>query len=71
MDAPLAPPPGFQETPAPAVAGPERLVSHVEETVIARPLADVVRAVEGSLLSDRHPAAAGLPGVAATLALTP
>jgi len=70
-DTALRPPPGFVETPHPPVAGPEKLVSHVEDVVIDRPLAEVARAVDATLLSERHPAAAGLPGVAATLALTP
>lgn len=67
----LAPPPGFIETPAPAVAGPERLVRHVEETLIERPFAEAVRAVDATPLPVRHPPAAGLPGVTETLALTP
>lgn len=65
------PPPGFVETPHPPVAGPEKLVSHVESVVINRPFADVVKAVDALPLARRHPAAAGLPGVTDTLALTP
>jgi len=64
-------PPGFVETPHPPVAGPAKLVSHVESVVIERPFAQVVAAVDALPLSRRHPAAAGLPGVADTLALTP
>jgi len=52
------------------MAGPERLVSHVETVVINRPLADVVARVDATPLSVRHPAAAGLPGVAGTCPLT-
>ncbi len=65
------PPPGFVETPHPPVAGPERLVSHVETVVIDRPFARVAAAVDAMPLSRRHPPAAGLPGVVDTLALTP
>jgi hypothetical protein len=65
------PPAGFVETPHPPLAASERLVRHVESTVIDRPFAAAVRAVDALPLSARHPAAAGLPGVADTLALTP
>ena len=65
------PPPGFVETPHPPVAGPEKLVRHVETVVIDRPFAQVGAAVDAMPLSRRHPPAAGLPGVADTLALTP
>lgn len=65
------PPAGFVETPHPPVAGPAKLVSHVEEVVIDRPFAQVVQAVDAMPLSARHPAAAGLPGVGETLALNP
>jgi hypothetical protein len=71
VDAAPAVPPGFVDTPAPAVAGPERLVSHVEAAVIDRPFAEVLRAVDATPLPVRHPPAAGLPGVTATRALTP
>ncbi|HEY0650449.1 SRPBCC family protein [Phenylobacterium sp.] len=64
-------PPGFIETPHPPVAGPEKLVSHVETVLIDRPFAQVVAAVDALPLARRHPPAAGLPGVADTLALTP
>ena len=64
-------PPGFVETAHPPVSGPEKLVSHVEATVIDAPFAEVVAAVDALPLSLRHPAAAGLPGVVDTLALTP
>jgi hypothetical protein len=57
--------------PAPAVASLDQLVSRVEHVVIDRPLGHVVAAVEAMPLSARHPAAAGLPGVAATEPLTP
>jgi hypothetical protein len=65
------PPPGFVETPHPPLAGPEQLVSHVESVLIDRPFAQVAAAVDALPLHRRHPAAAGLPGVADTLALTP
>ena len=64
-------PPGFVETPHPPVSGPEKLVSHVEMTLIDRPFAETVEAVDDLPLNLRHPAAAGLPGVVDTLALTP
>lgn len=65
------PPPGFVETPPPPVAGPDGLVSHVESVVIDRPFAQVTQAVDAMPLARRHPPAAGLPGVADTLPLTP
>ncbi len=65
------PPPGFVETPHPPVAGPEKLVRHVETVVIDRPFAQVVAAVDAMPLSRRHPAAAGLPGVVGAVPLTP
>lgn len=64
-------PPGFTETPHPPVAGPQKLVSHVESVVIDRDLGAVVAAVEAMPLSRRHPPASGLPGVVETVALTP
>ena len=65
------PPAGFVETPHPPVAGPGKLVRHVETVVIDRPFAQVVAAVDAMPLSRRHPPAAGLPGIVDTLALTP
>ncbi|MBL8769879.1 MAG: SRPBCC family protein [Phenylobacterium sp.] len=62
-------PPGFVETPHPPVS--DRVVSRVETTLIDRPFAETVRAVDATPLSRRHPAAAGLPGVVDTLPLTP
>ncbi len=67
----FTPPPGFVETPHPAIDGPEGRVAHVESIVIDRPLAQVIAAVEATPLSVRHPAAGGLPGVTGTLPLTP
>ncbi len=66
----LQPPPGFVETPHPAIDGPEGRVAHVESIVIDRPLAEVIATVDATPLSVRHPAAGGLPGVAGTLPLT-
>ena len=65
----LKPPAGFAETPAPAVADASRLVSHVEEIVVDRPLAQVVAFVEQVALADWVDGSGALPGVAGTLVL--
>lgn len=65
------PPAGFVDTPPPAVAGPDKLVSHTEEIVIDRPLAVVLASVDATPLADTISGAGGLPGVAATHTLTP
>ena len=59
----FTPPPTFVDTPAPSVAGPDKLVSRTEEIVIDRPLAHVLAAVDATPLSDSIAEAGGLPGV--------
>lgn len=63
------PPPGFKDTPHPAIAPAEQLISHTEEVVIQRSMAEVSAAMDrplsqGILKSD------SLPGVAGTHVLT-
>jgi hypothetical protein len=57
-----APPPGFVDTPHPAVAPADQLVSHVEEIVIDRPLAVALSAAAKPLKDVLHSTNA-LPGV--------
>ena len=67
---PCVPPPGFVDTPHPAVAPVEKLVSHSEDIVIRRPL-DVVLDTESKLslekTIDRN---SSLPSVSGTYMLT-
>lgn len=65
----FAPPPGFVDTPHPPVAPPERLVSRTEETVIARPLAQVLASVDATPIQQAFAPAGGVPGVAGTCVL--
>lgn len=65
----LKPPAGFVETPAPAVAEPGRLVSHVEEIVVDRPLDHTVAFSERVALGDWVDGSGALPGVVGTLVL--
>lgn len=65
------PPPGFAPSAQPPLAAPDRLVRRVESVVIDAPFAQVVARVDATPLARRHPAAAGLPGVADTCPLTP
>lgn len=65
------PPAGFVAPPQPPLARPDQVVSHVERTVFDRPLELVAARVDATPLSVRHPAAAGVPGVVASAALTP
>lgn len=63
------PPPSFKDTPHPAIAPAEQLISHTEEVVIERSMAEVSAAMnrplsQGILKSD------SLPGVAGTHVLT-
>lgn len=62
----LSPPPGFVDTPHPPVAGPEKLVTHVEEIVIDRPFAQVVACVDATPLADWVAGTDALPGVVGT-----
>jgi hypothetical protein len=58
------PPPGFEDTPHPAIAPQGELVSHTEHIVVGRPLPDVVHAGAKRKIKDaiQHPDS--LPGVA-------
>ena len=67
----FAPPAGFIDTPPPAVAGPDKLVSRTEEITIDRSLAQVLACVDATSLPDSIGEGGGLPGVAATYTLTP
>ena len=63
-------PAGFIDTPHPALAPIDELVSHTEEIVINRPLAVVVSASDKPLQNAVH-SAGSLPGVAGDVSLTP
>ncbi|HTZ89818.1 MAG TPA: hypothetical protein VMA71_05735 [Alloacidobacterium sp.] len=63
------PPPGFVDTPAPAIAPAEELVSHTEEITIDRPLAVVLNAGNKPLKDTIHKTS-GLPGVSGDYMLT-
>jgi len=63
-------PAGFIDTPHPAVAGPERLVSRVEEVTINSPLAEVIAHAETVALADWIDGSGALPGVTGTLMLS-
>jgi hypothetical protein len=62
-------PPGFTDTPHPAVAPVDRLVSHSEEIIINRPLAVAVSAADKPLQDALHHPNS-LPGVAGDVSLT-
>ena len=49
-----APPPGFVDTPHPAIAPAEQLVAHIEEITIDRPLSVVLSAVDKPLKDTFH-----------------
>ena len=67
---PCVPPPGFVDTPHPAVAPVEKLVSHSEDIVIHRPL-DVVLDGESKLsLEKTIDGNSSLPSVSGTYMLT-
>jgi hypothetical protein len=63
------PPPGFVDTPHPAVAGEKDLVSHAEEITIARPL-DKVLEDSDRPLKDTIRKTSSLPGVSGEHMLT-
>ena len=62
-------PPGFKDTPHPAIAPLERLVSHTEEITVDRPLAVVLHAVDKPL-SETIKSSTSLPGVTGSHMLT-
>lgn len=64
------PPPGFVDTPPPAV-DPARLVAHTEQVTIHRPLAVVVAEAEAEALEDAVQRGGALPHVTGTHPLTP
>ena len=64
-----APPPGFVDTPHPAIAPPTELVSHTEEINIARPLEAVLKAVDKPL-KDTFKKSDSLPTVSGEYQLT-
>jgi len=64
-----APPPGFTDTPHPAIAPMEQLVSHTEETVIDRPLSVVSNAMNKPL-NQVIRQSDSLPGVSGDFILT-
>jgi hypothetical protein len=66
---PCAPPPGFIDTPHPAVVPVDQLVSHVEEITIDRPLSVTLDIVNKPLKDVVHQTS-GLPGVAGDYVLT-
>src|SRR5713226_9801907 len=49
-----APPPGFVDTPHPAIGPAEQLVAHIEEITIDRPLSVVLSAVDKPLKDTFH-----------------
>jgi hypothetical protein len=65
------PPPGFVDTPHPPIGPVSGMATHVEEVVIARPLAEVLAVVDAMPLPELVQATAGLPGVVAEHDLTP
>lgn len=73
-----APPPGFVDSPHPAVAPSEKLVSHTEEAIIDRPFRVVAKAMDNTgdqsgrraRIPDIRPTGS-LPGAAAVHVLTP
>jgi len=64
-----APPPGFVDTPHPAIAPAEQLVSHTEEITIDRPLSVVLASLNKPLKDTIHKTSS-LPGVSGDYMLT-
>jgi hypothetical protein len=64
-----APPPGFHDGPHPAIAAPDRLVSHTEVIVISRPFS-VVSDVMNKPLEKTISKSESLPGVSGNYMLT-
>jgi hypothetical protein len=65
-----SPPPDFKDTPHPAIAPIEQLVSHTEEVVVNRPLDVVLAEGERTSLNQAIRKSDSLPGVSGTYALT-
>ena len=64
------PPKSFVDTPHPAVAPADQLVSHAEDVDIARPLAEVLRSTRATPLQKTIRSAGSLPSVSGTYSLT-
>ena len=64
------PPPDFKDTPHPAIAPIDQLVSHTEEVVVNRPLDVVLAESERTSLNQAVRKSDSLPGVSGTYALT-
>jgi hypothetical protein len=64
-----APPPGFTDTPHPAIAPVDQLVSHTEEVIVSRPLDDVLKEAERTTLNQAIRQSDSLPGVSGTYEL--
>jgi hypothetical protein len=65
-----APPKGFVDTPHPAVAPIEQLVTHTEDIDIERPLPEALTAINAISLQSAIHGPSSLPGVAGTYTLT-
>jgi hypothetical protein len=59
-----APPPGFVDTPPPSIGPAEKMVAHIEEISIDRPLSTVLDSVSRTSLKEAIHQASSLPGVA-------
>jgi hypothetical protein len=64
------PPPGFKDTPHPAIAPVEQLVARTEEVIINRPLSVVLDELNRTPLNQAIHKADSLPGVAGTYVLS-
>jgi hypothetical protein len=70
VPAACTPPPYFKDTPHPAIAPIDQLVSHTEEVVVNRPLDVVLAEGERTSLNQAIRKSDSLPGVSGTYALT-
>lgn len=64
------PPPGFRDTPHPAIAPIDQLVSHTEEVIVNRPLQVVLAEGDRTSLNQAIHKSDSLPGVSGTYELT-
>lgn len=64
------PPPGFKDTPHPAIAPIDQLVSHTEEVIVNRPLDEVLAEADRTPLNQAIRKSDSLPGVSGTYELT-
>jgi hypothetical protein len=65
-----APPPSFKDTPHPAVAPIDQLVSHTEEVIVNRSLDEVLAEADRTPLNQAVRKSNSLPGVSGTYELT-